>query len=231
MRRAELLATVHAVESQFSHPVARALAAATSGEAAFSELVVLPGQGVAAQTELGNVRIGERDLLPQVSTAALDVRVKAPEGKRVYVFLDQQPVAVVVLCGRQRAGKCRRCGQLAELKIEAEVLTGDPQPAFDLPPAVRLRSGLSAADKGALCSHPVKPMSPPCYHWDQRLATMAVAAASLAMGSGAALARSATSGQLTADRLQALFEPRTLAGDHRHACAATRLRGPRKSSR
>lgn len=211
--RAELLAAVHSIESQLAHPVARALVAATEGVARFSDLTIHPGQGVSATTALGQIHIGECDLVPVAEAAALEGSLREQAGKRVYLFIDQQLAAIAVVRERVRYGVSSVWTQLAELQIEAEVLTGDPQPDFYLPYAVHLRSGLSAVQKEEIVRSAQESGDCPLFIGDgiNDTAAMATASASIAMGSGTGLARSATSGQLSGDRLEALPDAVRLA--------------------
>lgn len=212
-QRQELLAAVHVIESQISHPVARALVAATEGDCDVSDFRLIAGQGVAAQTSLGLVQIGEPSLAPQVDISAMSAALKESGGKQVFVFVDQEPVAVFVVRERIREAVPSVWADLKALGLRAEVLTGDPQPEFVLPSDVTIRAGLSASEKEAIVRAACESEETPIFIGDgiNDTAAMSVASASVAMGSGSQLARSATSGQLRDDRLDVLPDAVRLA--------------------
>lgn len=212
-QREELLAAVHSIESQVSHPVARALVAATDGHADFTELTLIPGRGVAAQTALGRMRIGEASLLPEVDASFLKAILKEKGGKLVYVFVDELLALVFVARERVREGVPSVWAELDELGIGAAVLTGDPNPELELPEEVLLEAGLSAAEKEQIVRSSMGSGETPVFVGDgiNDTAAMACAAASVAMGSGTGLARSATSGQLSDDRIEVLPDAVRLA--------------------
>ena len=211
-QREALLATVHAVESKLTHPIARAVADFLEpGEAEVTELRLVPGQGVCAEVGGQTVQIGEPGLLPDVSVLTACEHLKESGGKRLYVFVNGRLAAVFVLCERLREGVPTVWEALNTLRVEAEVLTGDPSPDVDLPVAVR--AGLSASEKEAILRAAQGQGRFPVLVGDgiNDAAAMACASASIAMGSGAALTRSAASGQLTGDRIEALPEAIRLA--------------------
>lgn len=221
-RRDALLAAVHSIESQLSHPIARALVVATNGNADFSKLRLIPGQGVAAHTSLGWVQIGEASLVSDAELEGLEADLNELGGKHVYVFVEGQLAMIAVVRERVREGVSSVWSELNALGIKAEVLTGDPQPELDLPEGVEMKAGLSAGEKEIAVRASVELNQVPVFVGDgiNDTAAMACSAASIAMGSGTGLARSATSAQLRDDRLEALPDAVRLArGIHK------RLRG------
>lgn len=221
-QRDNVFAAVHSVESRLRHPVARALAVYTSGECSIRDLRIVSGRGVVAQTALGEVRIGEPSVCPEAECASITQRLHDARGKRVYIFIDGVAVAVAVVRERMREGVGTVWEQLAELGIDVAVLTGDPDPQVALPEGVRLRSGLSAAEKGRIVEAAKAAGALPVFVGDgiNDSTALRAAAGSIAMGSGVGLARSTASGQLIQDRLEALPEAIRLAREIRR-----RLRG------
>lgn len=211
-RRDELLAAVYAVESKLAHPVARAVADALDpADRDVSALRTLPGQGVEAQVGPLALRIGELIVCPEVAVADACHELKEPGGKRVFVFAEGALAAVIVLNERLREGVPSVWAALQELEIEAEVLTGDPQPEVTLP--VEVRAGLSAGEKERILRAAQEGGAFPVLVGDgiNDAAAMACASASIAMSSGAALTRSTASGQLTGDRIEVLPDAIRLA--------------------
>lgn len=224
LARAELLAAVAALESRVPHPVAQALVAAIgiAGETPIElqDWRMRPGQGVEAQVRLAaglcQLRVGEAELAaPGSSTAlqALAAQLLETEGKRCYVFLDGAPVAIFVLRERARAEVADLWTRLQQLGVQTRVLTGDPAPQFDLPASVELQAGLSAERKAQIVQSAQSAGHSPIFVGDgvNDAAAMTCASASIAMGSGAGLARSVASGQLTADRVDLLPDAVALA--------------------
>ncbi len=214
--REALLSTVRAVQVRVAHPVARAVVdSITENEAAgaVDDLRLLPGQGVEARVEIAGVsrllRMGEPELVGAGHEAALQRLVEQlieKNGKASYVFLDGVPVAIFVLRERAREGVVGLWERLSGLQIEATVLTGDPNPKFELPEEVRIESGLSAAEKAARLEASARAEQFPLFVGDgiNDTAAMARASASIAMGTGSGFVRSAASGQLIADRVEIL---------------------------
>ncbi len=211
-RRSELLTAVRSVESKISHPVARAVAGyLDAGVAEVVELRVIPAQGVVAKVGALTLQIGEATLCSGVSVDAACELLRESGGKRVYVFAEGALAAVIVLRERLREGVPSIWESLNALGIEAEVLTGDANPEVDVP--VRVRAGLSAGAKQAILREAKEQGRFPLLVGDgiNDAAAMACAAASIAMGSGAALTRSVANGQLVGDDLAALPQAILLA--------------------
>ncbi|MGJ8638512.1 MAG: heavy metal translocating P-type ATPase [Opitutaceae bacterium] len=221
-RRAELLAAVRAVQDRVTHPIAQALVRSIpegDGVVAVDDLKLLPGQGVRATVRLQgrscDLRIGEAALVDvnfEANLNALMDQLVETEGKRTCVFVDGEPVAIFVLRERAREGVDSLWDSLRDLGIEASVLTGDPEPQFQLPEFVALHTGLSASDKSARVSESKDSGETPVFIGDgvNDTAAMAYANASVAMGTGAGFARSAATGQLTSDQVGVLPEAVTL---------------------
>lgn len=216
-QRATLFGAVRALESRSRHPVALSLSQALppGGPVPPVEaLEIVPGQGLRGRCNLGegstfrDVAIGEATVVGAVGAAAaadLATGLLAP-GKRIYVFVDQLPAAVFVLQEGMREGVAPVWQALTALGIEAEVLTGDPQPGVDLPEPVAVHRGLSASEKRARVEASREAGETPIFIGDgiNDTAAMAAAVASLSMESGSGLARSRACGHLTGDRIDRL---------------------------
>jgi Cu+-exporting ATPase len=228
-RRSDLLAAVREVESALSHPIARALVQSIERGGAVCRIETLrtiPGEGVEALVELSNgacleIRIGEPSL-GQASVQSGLAQLCEAGGKQVFVFVAGALAAIVVLRERMRAGVPDLWADLAALGIEAAVLTGDPNPELELPPQVAIFAGLSAGEKEARVRLARDAATHPLFVGDgiNDASAMACAMASISMGSGAGLTRSAASAQLIGDRIEVLPQAVRLArGIHQ------RLRG------
>ena len=101
-------------------------------------------------------------------------------------------------------------------------MTGDPEPQVPLPEGVSLRAGCSAEEKEAIVRASAGEGARPLVVGDgiNDVSAMSAAAASISMGSGAPLARSAAVAQLTGDRIGCLPGAIRLGRDIRR-----RLRG------
>ncbi len=226
-RRDSLCAAVHAVESRLEHPVARSLAGYLGedervGAMPCGGLHLVAGKGVEASTELGEMRIGEAELCPDADLDLVRSGLRESGGKRVFVFVEGGLAAVAVLREGLREGLSGLFRELSELGVGASVLTGDPEPQVPLPEGVSLRAGCSAEEKEAIVRASAGEGTRPLVVGDgiNDVSAMSAAAASISMGSGAPLARSAAVAQLTGDRIGCLPGAIRLGRDIRR-----RLRG------
>ncbi len=222
-KREPLLASIAAVEARVVHPIARALVDSIGAAEPVPEvesLQLLPGQGVEARVAMGGevrtMRIGEPGLVGAAHEDELKELVGQlieAAGKRSFVFFDGKPVAVFVLRERMREGVGSVWERLESMGIRASVLTGDPDPQFELPPEVDIQAGMSAAEKEQAVRIAVEAGAHPVFVGDgiNDAAAMSRASGSIAMGSGAGFTRSAARGQLIADRVEVLPEAITLA--------------------
>ncbi|MGJ8654142.1 MAG: heavy metal translocating P-type ATPase [Opitutaceae bacterium] len=214
--RDDLLAAVRAIQERVTHPIARTLVQAIPAietSVAVTELQLIPGRGVSAFVEIAGravkLEIGEANLVAAAHQQALEdtiAQLVEQSGKRVCVLLDGEPVVVFVLQERVREGVSTVWERLSEAGVAATVLTGDPEPQFAVPESVTVESGLSAAAKAKYVLSAVERSEVPIFVGDgvNDASAMSCASASVAMGSGAGFARSAASGQLTADQIAIL---------------------------
>ena len=216
IKRNKLLASVLAAESGLEHPVARALtkylkSEGINGTCELQSLQVIAGQGIAYDLVAGEARhrfqVGEASLAG--SEQAIEVVVKAlheSKGRRVFVYLDDRVVACLVLGERLRVGVDQTWTALDALEIRSHILTGDPLLELTLPPGMKLEQGLSSADKVERVRDSVGAGESPLFVGDgiNDVAAMLQASGSIAMHSGAGLARSVAMGQLSDDQIEVI---------------------------
>ena len=216
IKRDELLASVLAAESGLEHPVARALTKYLKSEGIkesgeLQNLQVIAGQGIAYNLDAAEVKhrfqVGEASLAG--SEQAIEAVVKLlheSKGRRVFVFLDDRVVACMVLGERLRVGVDQIWTALEELEIRSHILTGDPLPELTLPPGVQIEQGLSSADKVERVRESIGAGESPLFVGDgiNDVAAMLEASGSIAMHSGAGLARSVAMGQLSDDQIEVI---------------------------
>ena len=216
IKRDELLASLLAAESGLEHPVARALTKYLKSEGIkesgeLQNLQVIAGQGIAYNLDAAEVKhrfqVGEASLAG--SEQAIEAVVKLlheSKGRRVFVFLDDRVVACMVLGERIRVGVDQIWQALEDLEIRSHILTGDPLPELTLPPGVQIEQGLSSADKVERVRESIGAGESPLFVGDgiNDVAAMLQASGSLAMHSGAGLARSVAMGQLSDDQIEVI---------------------------
>lgn len=210
MERTHLLSSVLEAESSVPHPIARALtqylvANDMTAGAAIEDLRLIPGQGLECRVSGAGgahmIRVGEASL--GASEPPVD-QLHEKKGKRVFVWLDGRIVACFVLQESLRASVDTVWQQFDELEVATRILTGDPSPEVSIPKKVALEAGLSSADKVRRVTESQIAGESPLFVGDgiNDAAAMRVASGSVAMDSGAGLARSAAMGQLTGDRIE-----------------------------
>ena len=216
IKRDELLASVLAAESGLEHPVARALTKYLKSEGIkesgeLQNLQVIAGQGIAYNLDAAEVKhrfqVGEASLAGSEQAIEAVVRLlHESKGRRVFVFLDDRVVACMVLGERLRVGVDQIWTALEELEIRSHILTGDPLPELTLPPGVQIEQGLSSADKVERVRESIGAGESPLFVGDgiNDVAAMLEASGSIAMHSGAGLARSVAMGQLSDDQIEVI---------------------------
>ncbi|MBL6838470.1 MAG: HAD-IC family P-type ATPase [Puniceicoccaceae bacterium] len=221
MERTHLLSSVLEAESSVPHPIARALtqylvANDMTAGAAIEDLRLIPGQGLECRVSGAGgahmIRVGEASL--GASEPPVD-QLHEKKGKRVFVWLDGRIVACFVLQESLRASVDTVWQQFDELEVATRILTGDPSPEVSIPKKVALEAGLSSADKVRRVTESQIAGESPLFVGDgiNDAAAMRVASGSVAMDSGAGLARSAAMGQLTGDRIEIIAQAISLARD------------------
>lgn len=212
-RRSKLLEAIADIEGRIQHPVAQSLshyAGANNSDLQVSTIEIIAGSGVVAQVDWGEgvqaVSIGEPDLAPKATLDSGVAQLKFPEGKHVYVFVEEVLAAIFVLAETARSEVDVMLKELADVGIDVEVLTGDPDPQIELKSDVSVRAGLSALEKKHFVEKASGAGDRPVFIGDgvNDSPAMAVAAASIAMGSGTALASSAATAVMLNDQLTSL---------------------------
>ena len=216
IKRNKLLASVLTAESGLEHPVAQALNRYLKSEGIedsceLQNLKVIAGQGIAYDLVADELRhclqVGEFSLAE--SEQAIEEVVEGlheTKGRRVFVYLNDRVVACFVLGERLRVGVDLIWADLDRLEISSHILTGDPLPELSLPPNVQIEPGLSSADKAKRVHESSGAGESPLFVGDgiNDVAAMLQASGSIAMHSGAGLARSVAIGQLLNDRIEVI---------------------------
>ena len=221
-REAWLKAVVAAVEQGLAHPVAEALRREIVSNALTTIQVtgrrIEPGRGVVAEVidVNGNgvsVAVGEWELVREKSPST------ANTGKAIYVFVDNELAATIELEERWREGMTEVFAALRGLGIEVEVLSGDPRAADALKSAVAVRSGLTPVQKLERVEALVGAGRTVLFVGDglNDAAAMSAAQASIAMRSGADLARASAMAVFVGDALVFLPQAIRLAREVRRS--------------
>jgi heavy metal translocating P-type ATPase len=188
--------------------------------AVVTERRIEAGLGVVAVVGAGaqavEVRVGEWALGRNEAT---DVAAPRPDGKEIFVFIDRAHAATIELAETWREGLNEALAQLRVLGVDMEVLTGDAnfrpgrpagQPGIE--PGLRLavRAGLTPAEKLARVRELATAGHVVAFLGDgvNDAAAMSAAPASVAMQTGAELARAAAMAVFAGDDLR--FLPRAI---------------------
>ncbi len=221
-RRSQLFAAVIALESRFSHPVAEGIRRYCRQDAGpeidLKEVALHPGKGVSAifveGGEARELQLGE--FVADTATGeGLEAILHSDAGKRVPLYCNGRLVAIFVLRESLRAGVSTIWQDLWQMGVRCSILTGDPRPdpTLSWPVEVEVAAGLSAESKYRRVKDAVEAGERPLFVGDgiNDTAAMAAAGASVSMGSGVPLARSAATAQLLNDRIEVLGEAIRLA--------------------
>jgi len=211
-REAWIKEMVAEIEDGLVHPIAEALrreGRAGAGGTHIVERRIEPGLGVIAIVETGGgarvvVAVGEREL-GNGGSAAMPI-----QGKDVYVFVDGVMVATVILDECWRDGLEEAEDELKKLGVETEVLSGDARAAEVLPATFVVHAGLTPAQKQARVEELVGAGRTVLFAGDgiNDAAAMSAAQGSIAMRSGAELARASAMAVFAGDDLR--FLPRAI---------------------
>ena len=137
----------------------------------------------------------------------------AAAGREIYVFVEGVPAATVELAETWREGMEEALGELEMLGVEAEVLTGDASTADGRLATTRVRAGLTPAEKHERVRALVAAGHDVVFVGDgvNDAAAMSAAQASIAMRSGADLARAAAMAVFAGEDLRFLPQAIRLA--------------------
>ncbi|MFT3784507.1 MAG: heavy metal translocating P-type ATPase [Nibricoccus sp.] len=236
-----LKAAVTAAEAGLNHPVAVALTTCFRGQTGNLPSVqvlsreIIPGKGIVAQVldphgEPMSLAIGEVDIVlahAPGSASAESLRQQVCHllndklsGKPVYVFVDGVLAGVVELEENWRTGMSEGLRELNRLGLKNEVLSGDPRAGEVLKAfSVEVRSGLTPAEKLQHVQELVASGRTIVYAGDgvNDAAAMSAAQASIAMNSGAELARASSMAVFAGDDLRVLPAAIRIARDVRRS--------------
>ena len=202
----DLRQKIAAVESRARHPLAAALVQlAAPVELSGLKVETQSGLGVVGKWDTGELRIGERDLMPASADFSF---ADSLTGKRVWVALDGRAVAVVILCETLRVDARATVQALHKLGLSVEVLTGDRSPAWTSIEGAKITSGLSPAGKAARVRAMNQAGHKVLFVGDglNDLEGMSDAHATLAMASGADLTQHSCDAVVVVDRLATIPE-------------------------
>lgn len=224
-RSARVIALLRDVQTRVNHPVARAFAALQASTFEAERLVrtsvtVVPGAGVRATVdddsgESYSLRIGEPSLVGEDAARALDALDPQARGKRVYVTVDGVPAALAILGESFRDDAPEVLRALEKLGLKTAVLTGDASVRGVSVAGAETEAGLSPEEKADRIAAWKAAGETVVFVGDGLNDAVALtgADASLAMGEGTDLARSAAQGVLVGDRLGTLPQVIALCRD------------------
>ena len=213
--KSEFLRASFGIEKEVGHPVAKGIARYCE-ELGVDALEVqtrriVPGRGVVVETSVGGemrqFHLGSFDL-DAGTVDRVRAEIASSGGKRVFLFKNEKLGAVFVLKERFRDSVGDLWEALEQRGVETEILTGDPEPdsSLPIPIGVSLHSGLSAEGKWDRVRRSVEQGEHPVFVGDgvNDSPSMAVAAASISLESGAALSKFRASAQILDERLSAI---------------------------
>ncbi len=214
---ARLRSVLAAVEARREHPIARALAGGADERAAkvyaVTSVRLHPGLGLEAwvRDQGGrqlHVFVGERALMPTTALAGLG-QLEAQVGavkRRVSVAVNGVAAGLVVLDEHVRRSVHETFSRLAAMGVDCAVMTGDPNPRLPDLPGVAIHAGLPPGEKALRVQELSAGGRNLVFVGDgiNDAAAMTAASASIAIGEGAALARSVSAAVLAGESLGTL---------------------------
>ncbi|WP_404421310.1 heavy metal translocating P-type ATPase [Nibricoccus sp. IMCC34717] len=210
-------AAVFALESELSHPVARALAAATMGSPGLTVegRVLVPGRGVQGVIAGSRWAVGDASL----GTGAPGQNVGE---KWIHAFRDGAWCASARIGERWRDGLDEALSDLQALGLKVEVLSGDPSAVKTLGRSLPVTAGMTPAAKAERVRATRATGGRVLVVGDgiNDAAAMSEADVAIAMRGGTDLARAASSAVLSGARLTLL--PRAIAVARRARVAVRR---------
>lgn len=207
---------IYVIESQIDHPIAKALAKISEGSKERFVLLssrIIPGKGIEAQLKevkkgsLITVHLGELELMSDSRNEIWEeLRKSNSLEKRVYISINNEPAAIVVLDERMRSGIKETFKALKELNIGGKILTGDRSGRYEVIEGVEVISGLSPMEKEIYVKEFEKGGNRTIFVGDgvNDAAAMAISSGSIAMGCGASLTQATASAILMGDSLEVL---------------------------
>lgn len=217
------------VQQEHPHPIAKAFTKAYTPSTDYRvvETAPVPGKGISATVErLADGRtftllLGTQSLLPSSKTMdskargshALDPGPGPDTVRKVYLFLDANPVASIELEESLRQDTLGSIRSLKALGLKLAILSGDPSPAFQSLEGIDLQYGLSPGDKLAAIQALRTQGETVLYLGDglNDVPAMHLCQASVAMDNGSPLAQYSADGVLLGGRVQTLVAAIQLA--------------------
>lgn len=217
-RRNWLKDAVTAVEQDIEHPVAKALSEGPATEdltVVSSRLVA--GEGVRAEVKDNNGRtvelaIGELTLMPEVTRKGFSdlsgEQASHHSKKQVYIAVDGSVAAMAVLDEKLRDDIETAIIKLKDLGLFIRIMTGDREPRWQSIGGVPVEAGLTPAEKERRVTELLKEKKGTIFVGDgiNDAGAMTLCPGSVAMGGGAALARSTSAAVLMGDDISLLPE-------------------------
>lgn len=217
--RSDLLrALVATAQARQNHPVAQAfqrdLATAAPAALPLLSLQTIPGRGIEAHLQTTNgtihcLQIGSLALFPSPLQQAFATQLPHPDTpatRHVYLAVDAQPAALVLLEEKLRADAATVLKELRTLGTHSTILTGDTHPRWSTISEIEVLAGLTPLAKENHIRQWTSTGEHVLFVGDgiNDSAAMARANAGIAMGSGTDLTRATAHGVLVGNSLSAL---------------------------
>lgn len=200
----QLLQWASALEQGSSHPVALAFRGSAGCSLRADDVQTLPGTGLRGSVDGHDVRIGNFKILPPCT----DPRTAAgSEGTHtIYLVVDGRPAGVAILRERLRTGAREGIANLRQLGISTEIMTGDTSESASLHRLPGLTAGLSPSEKAGLVESRQREGLSVLFVGDgiNDSAAMMAADASIAIRTGAPLARDVADGEIAGANIESL---------------------------
>jgi len=128
----DILSLAAAVESRSEHPIARAIvdrASGLTGSPAVTDFEAHPGRGVTARVNGRQVRIGTRDLFPDVTPPDELATLETRGNTVILVGNAEQVIGLIALADAVRPNAARVLHRLRRMGIRHQVMVTGDQPA------------------------------------------------------------------------------------------------------
>lgn len=194
-----LLRAVASLEASSNHPVARAFRLAGVVPAAST---LLAGAGIAGRVDGKELRIGNREVVPEGQRAAADAlaaRLIGSTAHLVYIVRDEQIAGIAMLREKLRDAAKDTLREIEALGIRCEVMTGDRAEAAAIHGLPNVQAGLTPDGKAELVANLKSHGRRVLFVGDGVNDAPAMAEADLAfsIGTGSALARETAAAEIT----------------------------------
>lgn len=162
---------------------------------------------------IGQPQLFEFDEVLQAQLAAASAEHTPAEAKRqVWVAINGEAAGIVFLGEVLRDNVAEALGSLRADGVAVEILTGDPEPLWEQIGGVKVHAGLTPLEKEALVRGWSEAGEQVIFVGDgvNDASAMSVAAASIAMSTGAELTRASSTAVLVAPTLQPIVRGRKI---------------------